>query len=83
MDHVELLPAPGRYPFPLTARWTAVVIEPLPGALAVGLFLDGQPVEVIDEPEDVRDYLRTLLAARRPSRALADIGAARSPRAQT
>lgn len=58
----DLTPAPGRYPFHLSPRWTAVVLVPVPGVVAVGLFLDGEPVEVIDEQEDVLDYVDVLMA---------------------
>ncbi len=64
---------------PLTSHWTAVVIELTPGVLAVKLFFDGEPVEVIDEPDDVLDYLRALSACRRPSRSLAGVDAVRPP----
>lgn len=49
----DISPAPGRYPFPLTPRWTAVAIVPVPGVVMLGLFLDGEPVEVLTEPEEV------------------------------
>jgi hypothetical protein len=63
---LDLRPAPGRFPIQLSARWTAVFIEPLPGVLALGLFLDGASVEIVTEPDDVRGHL-TLLGSRRAS----------------
>ncbi len=57
---VDLSPAPGRYPFPLSSSWTAVALEPLAGLFVVGLFLDGDLVELVDDPPDVRGYLRVL-----------------------
>jgi hypothetical protein len=45
---LEISPALGRYPLPLDARWTAVFVVPLPGVVAVELFLDNNPVEVVD-----------------------------------
>ena len=58
----DLTPAPGRYPFPLSPRWTAVVVVPVPGAIAVALFLDGEPTIVIDERLVARRYLRALMS---------------------
>jgi hypothetical protein len=57
---LDLHPAPGRVPIPLSPRWTAVFLEPLPGVLARGLFLDGAPVEILTEPDDVRGHLALL-----------------------
>lgn len=61
----EFSPAPGRYPFPLSPRWTAVAIVPVPGFVAVGLFLDGEPVEVLTDPDEVASYLRLVGATPR------------------
>ena len=64
-DVLDISPAPGRCPIPLSPRWTAVFLEPLPGVLAFGLFLDGAPVEVVTEPDDVQAHLGGLLRVRR------------------
>ena len=50
--------APGRYPFPLSDRWILVVLVPVPGVVVLGLFLDGEIVELVDDPLDVLGYLR-------------------------
>lgn len=47
---LELTPAPGRYPFRLSDRWIVVALVPLPGVVVLGFFLDGELVQVIDEP---------------------------------
>jgi hypothetical protein len=65
----DLAPAPGRTPIPLEQGWTAVLLEPLPGAgvLAVGFFAEGELVGVVDEKAEV-EALTLLLrrcAARR------------------
>lgn len=60
---LDISTAPGRYPVALSPRWAAVFLEPLPGVLALGLFLDGAPVEVIDSDDDARAHLAGLLPA--------------------
>lgn len=57
MDPVDTSPAPGRWPIRLSPRWTAVVLEPIPGRLALGFFRDGVPVEVVDDDEDARAHV--------------------------
>jgi hypothetical protein len=48
-------PTAGRTPIPLERGWTAVLLDPLPGAglLAVGLYRAGKLVEFVYDPEDV------------------------------
>jgi hypothetical protein len=46
---LEISPVPGRHPIRLSPRWTAVVLEPAPGVVALGVFLDGELLYVIDE----------------------------------
>ena len=41
---------PGRHPIGLSPRWTIVVLEPVFGLVALGVFLDGELLYVIDEP---------------------------------
>lgn len=48
--HLDISPAPGRHPIHLTSRWTIAVLEPVPGMVDVGVFLDGELLYVIDEP---------------------------------
>lgn len=60
-DHLE--PAPGRTPIRLDARRTAVILRPIlerPELLMVALFLDGEVLEVIDDPAEVAAYLWAL-----------------------
>ncbi len=66
----DLSPAPGRLPFPLENGWTAILLEPLPGAgvLAVGFFHAGELELVVDEPAEVRALVRRFAA---PARAAA------------
>lgn len=58
----DVSPAPGRTPILLERGWTAVLLEPLPGAgvQAVGLFCQGELEEVIDTPAEVRRLVETL-----------------------
>ena len=56
---MDLELAPGRYPIPRSNRWTLVVLVPVFGVVVLGLFLDGEIVELIDDPLDVLGYLRT------------------------
>lgn len=48
--HGSQAPPPGRYPFRLSPRWTVVVLEPAPGMVALGIFLDGELSYVLDKP---------------------------------
>jgi hypothetical protein len=50
---------------PLTPRWTAVVLRPVPelDLAVVGLFLDGELVELVDEDDDVDGYIEVLAGA--------------------
>jgi hypothetical protein len=56
----DISPAPGRYPFALGGGWTAVFLEPIPRYFALGLFRDGEPVELVDDDEDAREHLAGL-----------------------
>jgi len=48
-----LSPAPGRIPVCLSPRLTVVVLEPVPGVVVLGYFVDGELVYVDDgEDED-------------------------------
>jgi hypothetical protein len=49
---------PGRYRLPLSDRWTLVALVPVSGVVVLGLFLDGDLVELVDDPLDVLGYLR-------------------------
>jgi hypothetical protein len=76
MVPVALVPAPGRYSLPLSPRWTAVFIEPLPGYVALGLFFDGAPIEVVVDDEDARAHLAGpsgMPAAAAPPSAFVDV----------
>jgi hypothetical protein len=48
--HFDISPASGRHPIRLTERWTIVVLEPVPGLIAVGVFFDGELLYGVDEP---------------------------------
>jgi hypothetical protein len=58
----DLTPAPGRFPFPLGGGWIAVAIIPWPGMVALGLFLDGEPVEILED-DDAREHIARLVRA--------------------
>ena len=47
---LDLVAAPGRYPFQLTDRFAVVVLEPVPDVVIVGIFFDGQLVRMIEDP---------------------------------
>lgn len=49
LTDLDLLPAPGRFPFQLTDRVQVVVLEPVPDVVIVGLFFDGELVRMIEE----------------------------------
>jgi hypothetical protein len=59
---IDISPAPGRTPIPLVGGWTAVLLEPVPGAgiVAVGLFLNGELEQLVDAPAGVRELVRQL-----------------------
>lgn len=61
---LDISRAPRRSPIRLSSRWTLVVLEPLPGVVAVGVFLDGGLLDVINEPAGKAFSL----APRRPPR---------------
>lgn len=42
LDDLDLLPAPGRYPFHITDRLTVVVMHPVEDEVIVGWFFDGE-----------------------------------------
>ncbi len=47
---------------PLAPRWSALVLQPEPGGLAVvQLLRDDRPVAVVDDPLDVLGYLELLV----------------------
>jgi hypothetical protein len=46
---LDLLPAPGRFPFQLTDRLAVIVLEPVPDVVIVGLFFDGQLLRMTEE----------------------------------
>ena len=48
--HLGISPSPPRHPIRLSPRCTIVVLEPVPGLVALGVFLDGDLLHVIDEP---------------------------------
>lgn len=58
----DLSPAPGRTPVALEGGWTAVLLEPLPGAgvLAVGFFLAGELELLVEDEDEVRRLERLL-----------------------
>lgn len=60
--HPDLSPAPGRVPFDLGGGWTAVILHPIAGIdlAVVGLFLEGELVEVLDEDDEVHSYVQAL-----------------------
>ena len=47
---LDLLPAPGRYPFQLSDRLAVVILEPVPDVVIVGFFFDGELVRMIEDP---------------------------------
>lgn len=50
LDDLDLLPAPGRFPFALTDRLTVVVMNPIDDVVIVGWFLDAQLIRMIEDP---------------------------------
>ena len=61
-------PGAGRWVIPLSQRWTAVVLEPVPQVFAAGLFGDGELVETLDEPEAVLPLVMGLVLRRSGAR---------------
>lgn len=49
LDDLDLLAAPGRFPFILTDRLAVVVLQPVPDMVIVGYFFDGQLVRMTEE----------------------------------
>lgn len=47
---IDLFPTAGRYPLPLTDRWTIVAMVPIDGMVVLGFVLDGEPLYLTDEP---------------------------------
>jgi hypothetical protein len=58
----DIGPAAGRYVLLLGPRWAIVAVEPVAGAFALALVLDGELVDVLDEPDEVAAYLAGLPA---------------------
>jgi hypothetical protein len=50
LDDLDLLPAPGRYPFHLTDRLAVVVMNPIDDVVVVGYFLDGGLIWMLEDP---------------------------------
>ena len=50
LSDLDLLPAPGRFPFQLTDRLAVVVMTPIEDVVIVGLFFDGELVRMTEEP---------------------------------
>jgi hypothetical protein len=59
---IDISPAPGRTPISLERGWTALLVEPLPGAgvYAVGLVQRGRLRYMVDDPVDVDELVRLL-----------------------
>ena len=47
---LDLVPAPGRFRFPITGRLAVVIMNPIDDVLIVGLFFDGELVRMTEEP---------------------------------
>ena len=50
LDDLDLLLAPGRFPFQRTSRLAVVVMALVDDVVIVGLFLDGELVRMTEEP---------------------------------
>ncbi len=59
VDNLDLLPAPGRYPFHLTDRLGVVVMTPIEDVVLVGLLLDGELVRMTEEAAGEAERTRT------------------------
>lgn len=47
---LDLVAAPGRFPFQLTERLAVVILQPVPDVVIVGVFFDGELVRMTEEP---------------------------------
>lgn len=47
---LDLVAAPGRFPFQLTDRLAVVILQPVPDVVIVGVFFDGQLLKMTEEP---------------------------------